>query len=100
MELRVFNKNLDVRRLLALKEGLLRQKILIDGFHWPYQALIPFLSPGCLRLERIELEEVELYGVPQDDIDLESIVLDVLADTVNVLSELSSMPKPAAGNRA
>ncbi|PMD12658.1 hypothetical protein NA56DRAFT_652348 [Hyaloscypha hepaticicola] len=32
MELRVFNKNLDVRRLLAPKEGLLRQKILIDDF--------------------------------------------------------------------
>jgi hypothetical protein len=102
IEFSIFNQDITVGRLLVLKEGLLAQKILIDGFQQPYQVLIPFLTLGCLRLERLErLAFGGGYGPDgafENYVDAQSIVLDVLADTVNVLSAMSSMPRPAAGN--
>jgi hypothetical protein len=98
-KLSIFNKDINVNRLLTLKAGLLVQQIFIDGFQQPYQVLIPFLTLGCLRLAKRPLdEELESWRDPLYDIDLESIVLDVLADTVNVLSATGSMPRPTAGN--
>jgi hypothetical protein len=98
IELSIFNKNIDVNRLLGLKKGLLNRNILIDGFQKPYQVLIPFLTLGCLRLERLELEKEVMDEAPPNDRHLVNIVLDVLEDTINVLSATGSMPRPAAGN--
>jgi hypothetical protein len=98
IELSIFNKNIHLHRLLRLKKGLLNRNILIDGFLHPYQVLIPFLTLGYLRLERLEHDERPDDALDGEDYKGACVALDVLADTANVLSAMSSMPRPAAGN--
>jgi hypothetical protein len=99
MELSIFSNNINESRLFWLKRGLLQRNMLIDGFRHPYQVLIPFLTLRCLRLERLELAREAEGEMKENNTTVKYIVLDVLADTVNVLSVTGSMPRtPVARN--
>jgi hypothetical protein len=91
-KLGIFNKDITVERLILLKAGLLNQRTWIGGLQYPYRALIPFLTLACLRMKRVE-EDAGLDNMV--DLDLKPVIIDVLADAVNVLSAMK--PTPTAG---
>jgi hypothetical protein len=98
IELGICSKKITVPRLLRLNRGLLQLNMLMDGFNMPYLALIPFLTLGCLRLEKLERGEQPENALDEDDFKMKCVVLDVLVDTANILSAMKSMPRPAAEN--
>jgi hypothetical protein len=78
--IRTHNQDLTAKRLIALKFGLCENGINIDGFHCPYQHLLPFIKLGCVRLERLEEEEKLEF------IDAGQVVYDILEDVIDMIS--------------
>ena len=56
------NKSITKERLVLLKDGLLRESLIIDGLRVPYQHLLPFLSSGCENLHSSGEELFPVYG--------------------------------------
>jgi hypothetical protein len=85
--IRTHNHDLTAKRLIALKFGLCENDINIDGFHCPYEHLLPFIKLGCVRLERLEEEEKLEF------IDAGQVVDDVLEDVMDMISAMEVQSK-------
>ena len=78
----VRKRNVTAERLLALKLGLNMHGMLLDGLQFPYQRLLPFITLGCVRLERLEEEEQLKF------IDAGPVVEDTLEDVMDMISTM------------